>query len=78
MLVFGPISSRRLGRSLGINHIPAKHCSYDCVYCQVGPTKPLTLKRQAFFTTEAIKQDVAERILAVEKEGGQIETLVVS
>ena len=36
--IFGPVPSRRLGRSLGINNIPAKHCSYACVYCQVGRT----------------------------------------
>lgn len=34
-LVFGPVPSRRLGRSLGVNHVPRKHCSYSCVYCQV-------------------------------------------
>ncbi len=37
-IAFGPVPSRRLGRSLGINNIPPKHCSYACVYCQVGPT----------------------------------------
>ena len=35
-LIFGPVLSRRLGRSLGINNIPIKHCSYSCVYCQIG------------------------------------------
>ncbi len=35
-LAFGPVPSRRLGKSLGINNIPAKTCSYSCVYCQVG------------------------------------------
>ena len=37
-IAFGPVPSRRLGRSLGINNIPPKHCSYSCVYCQVGST----------------------------------------
>ena len=38
MIVFGPVPSRRLGKSLGINNIPPKGCSYSCVYCQVGRT----------------------------------------
>lgn len=38
MIAFGPVPSRRLGRSLGINHIPPKICTYACVYCQVGRT----------------------------------------
>jgi len=37
-IAFGPVPSRRLGRSLGINNVAAKTCSYNCVYCQVGPT----------------------------------------
>jgi wyosine [tRNA(Phe)-imidazoG37] synthetase (radical SAM superfamily) len=36
--VFGPVYSRRLGRSLGVDLVPFKTCSYDCVYCQLGPT----------------------------------------
>jgi len=44
-IVYGPILSRRLGRSLGINLLPRnkKVCSFDCVYCQYGPTEELTL-----------------------------------
>jgi len=37
-LTFGPVPSRRLGQSLGINNIPPKICSYACVYCQLGRT----------------------------------------
>ena len=44
-LVFGPVPSRRLGRSLGINNLPGKTCSYACVYCQVGPTTCLRATR---------------------------------
>ena len=40
-IAFGPVPSRRLGRSLGINNIPPKACSYACVYCQVGHTVEL-------------------------------------
>lgn len=46
--IFGPVPSRRLGRSLGIDVIPPKTCSYDCIYCESGPTTHLTVRRQAF------------------------------
>ena len=38
MIAFGPVPSRRLGQSLGINNIPPKACPYSCLYCQVGRT----------------------------------------
>ena len=43
--VFGPVPSRRLGRSLGIDLLPCKMCSFDCIYCECGPTEHLTVKR---------------------------------
>lgn len=54
MLVFGPVPSRRLGRSLGINNIPPKHCSYSCLYCQIGPTKATEIQPRAFYRPEDI------------------------
>ena len=53
---FGPVPSRRLGRSLGVNNIPAKVCTYSCVYCQVGRTGVHTLERFA-----ALVQTVSRR-----------------
>ena len=47
-IAFGPVRSRRLGWSLGINNVPPKTCWYSCVYCQVGPTDRASLERQAF------------------------------
>ena len=49
MIVFGPVPSRRLGRSLGINNIPPKACTYSCVYCQVGRTLDMQVARRAFY-----------------------------
>lgn len=46
--VFGPVPSRRLGRSLGIDLVPFKTCSYDCVYCQLGPTTNKTIERKEY------------------------------
>jgi wyosine [tRNA(Phe)-imidazoG37] synthetase (radical SAM superfamily) len=62
MYIFGPIPSRRLGNSLGINHIPPKHCPYACVYCQVGRTNPMTIQRTAFYALEEILSQVEEKI----------------
>jgi wyosine [tRNA(Phe)-imidazoG37] synthetase (radical SAM superfamily) len=59
--VFGPVPSRRLGRSLGVNHIPPKSCSYSCVYCQVGPTRRPEVEPRPFF-------DPAEVVGAVERQ----------
>lgn len=47
--VFGPVPSRRLGRSLGVNPIPFKTCNYSCVYCQLGHAINFTNKRETFF-----------------------------
>ncbi|MGC8719867.1 MAG: radical SAM protein [Thermodesulforhabdaceae bacterium] len=43
--IFGPVPSRRLGRSLGIDLLPCKMCSFDCVYCECGPTEHLTIEQ---------------------------------
>ncbi len=52
--VYGPVPSRRLGLSLGINVIPSKTCTLDCVYCQCGRTTKKTLERKSFFPAEDI------------------------
>jgi wyosine [tRNA(Phe)-imidazoG37] synthetase (radical SAM superfamily) len=53
-LVYGPVPSRRLGLSLGINIIPAKTCTLDCIYCQCGKTTKKTLERRSFFPVNDI------------------------
>jgi len=55
---FGPVPSRRLGRSLGVNNIPPKYCSFACIYCQLGNTIRLTEARQKFYEPEEIFQAV--------------------
>ena len=59
---FGPVPSRRLGQSLGINNIPAKTCSYDCVYCQVGGTTRMQADRCHCYRAEEIFLEVQRRI----------------
>ncbi|MGV8174238.1 MAG: radical SAM protein [Methanothrix sp.] len=62
MIAFGPVPSRRLGRSLGINNIPAKICTYSCAYCQVGRTMQMTAQRRAYYSPDEIFQEVAEKV----------------
>jgi wyosine [tRNA(Phe)-imidazoG37] synthetase (radical SAM superfamily) len=52
--VYGPVPSRRLGRSLGIDLVPFKTCTYDCIYCQLGRTTHLTLERKAYVPAETL------------------------
>jgi len=61
-VAFGPVPSRRLGRSLGINNIPPKFCSYSCVYCQVGKTRDLTRARRSFYKPEDIFEQVKTKV----------------
>ena len=62
MRVFGPVPSRRLGRSLGINNIPHKICSYSCVYCQVGRTLNKSIKRKEYYNTDEIINEVNDKL----------------
>ena len=61
-IAFGPVPSRRLGSSLGINNIPHKVCTYSCVYCQVGRTLDFRLEPSEFYKPEAVAKVVAEKI----------------
>ncbi len=61
-LVFGPVPSRRLGRSLGVNNIPPKTCSYACAYCQAGRTTRLVTERRTFHHPAAIAEAVRVRL----------------
>ncbi|MEA3308216.1 MAG: radical SAM protein [Chloroflexota bacterium] len=67
MFTFGPVPSRRLGRSLGINNIPPKVCPYACVYCQVGRTTRMSIQRQEFYPPAEILQAVQAKLAEAEK-----------
>lgn len=67
MIAFGPVPSRRLGQSLGINNIPPKSCSYSCVYCQVGRTPTQRIERRQFYAPEAIASAVTARVLEIQR-----------
>ncbi len=67
--VYGPVPSRRLGRSLGVSLVPPKTCTYSCVYCQLGRTTDQTLQRQSFFPPEEVLEEIRDALGAGEAEG---------
>jgi len=67
VIVFGPVPSRRLGRSLGLNNIPPKHCSYSCVYCQLGTTYNLIIERRQFYDPQNIFDEVKEKVIRLKE-----------
>lgn len=75
MIAFGPVPSRRLGRSLGINNIPPKFCTYSCVYCQLGRTEKMRIERRAFYQTEEILRDVELKVESAKEAGESIDYL---
>jgi len=60
--VFGPVPSRRLGRSLGVDPVPLKTCDFNCVYCQLGQTRHLERKRKAFFNVTDMVAEIASTL----------------
>ncbi len=60
--VFGPVSSKRLGQSLGVDLLPPKSCTWNCLYCQLGKTKKFAIERQEFFPREEILGEIREAI----------------
>jgi wyosine [tRNA(Phe)-imidazoG37] synthetase (radical SAM superfamily) len=63
--IFGPVPSRRLGLSLGVDLIPAKTCTYDCLYCQVGKTTHRRTRRGPFVPVGEVLSELEERLKEV-------------
>ena len=61
-LVYGPVPSRRLGRSLGVDLVPLKVCPFDCIYCQLGRTTNKTLDRAEYVSAEQVVSQVREKL----------------
>ena len=73
--LYGPVPSRRLGRSLGVDLVPHKVCSYDCIYCQIGKTTDKTLLRKEYIP----KQEVLGELKAfLSKSGSSIDHISLS
>ncbi len=75
MKVFGPVPSRRLGNSLGINNIPPKVCTYSCVYCQIGITKQLSIQRREFYSPDELAMEVRDKVTEITQGGSRIDYL---
>jgi wyosine [tRNA(Phe)-imidazoG37] synthetase (radical SAM superfamily) len=67
VFVFGPVPSRRLGRSLGIDPVPLKTCNWNCVYCQLGRSVPVTNERKDYWPPGQIVAEV-RRVLQTRSE----------
>lgn len=67
-IIFGPVPSRRLGKSIGINNIPHKVCSYSCAYCQVGKADKMQVERQEFYHPEVIARKLEYKLNLLPKD----------
>lgn len=72
--VFGPVPSRRLGRSLGVDLVPYKTCSYDCIYCQLGPTTCRTIERKKYVPFDTAIGQVEHRL----RQTGAVDYITLS
>jgi wyosine [tRNA(Phe)-imidazoG37] synthetase (radical SAM superfamily) len=72
--LFGPVPSRRFQRSLGVDLTPLKTCSFDCIFCQLGPTPHHTIARHEYVPTEVVK----EELLRWRDEGGKTDYVTLS
>ena len=75
MIAFGPVPSRRLGRSLGINNIPPKVCTYSCVYCQLGRSTRMQVERAVFYEPEEILRHAQDQVERAKEVGEPIDYL---
>ncbi len=67
MHLYGPVPSRRLGSSLGVDIVPPKICSYDCVYCQLGRTTLKTIKREQYVPVDDVLHEVERKLAEKQK-----------
>jgi len=75
VIAFGPVPSRRLGRSLGVNNIPPKVCTYSCVYCQLGRTMQMQVDPEAFYEPREILLGMQDKVEKVRAAGEVIDYL---
>jgi len=72
-IAFGPVPSRRLGKSLGVNNIPDKICTYACVYCQIGRTLKMEIERRVFYEPRKILEEVEKKMREAENRDEKID-----
>jgi wyosine [tRNA(Phe)-imidazoG37] synthetase (radical SAM superfamily) len=72
--IYGPVPSRRLGRSLGVDVVPLKVCSYDCVYCQLGSRGKPVLEKRPYIAANEILSQLSEKL----KEGAAADVITIA
>jgi wyosine [tRNA(Phe)-imidazoG37] synthetase (radical SAM superfamily) len=70
--IFGPVPSRRLGRSLGVDLVPYKTCTFDCIYCDLGRTIHKTISRQPYAPPDEIKRELELYLSVLDKKPAYI------
>jgi wyosine [tRNA(Phe)-imidazoG37] synthetase (radical SAM superfamily) len=75
--VFGPVPSRRLGKSVGINNIPPKICTYSCVYCQLGKTKKMITYRCLFHDPITLVEETKVKLINAQSNNDSIDYLTI-
>ncbi|MBN1504698.1 MAG: radical SAM protein [Candidatus Eisenbacteria bacterium] len=64
--LYGPVPSRRLGRSLGVDLVPLKTCTYDCIYCQLGRTTDKTCKRKEYVAVDEVVAELERKLATLD------------
>ncbi|CCK79703.1 radical SAM protein [Desulfobacula toluolica] len=75
--VFGPVPSRRLGKSVGINNIPPKICTYSCVYCQLGKTQKMIVYRCVFHDPDRLVEETKTKLINAQSNNESIDYLTI-
>lgn len=65
--IYGPVPSRRLGFSLGVDILPSKTCTLDCIYCQLGSTPEKTVRRGEYFSTDSVLGQIEKALSSGQK-----------
>jgi wyosine [tRNA(Phe)-imidazoG37] synthetase (radical SAM superfamily) len=76
--IYGPVNSRRLGLSLGITLTPHKICDFDCVYCQLGKTKEITIERKEYVKIEEVLSELTSWFQNNPREAEKLQYITIS
>ncbi|MBP7216694.1 MAG: radical SAM protein [Candidatus Omnitrophica bacterium] len=76
--IYGPVTSRRLGKSLGVSLIPHKTCNFDCIYCQLGPTSSLATERKEYVAIASITEELKNWFLYHAQEAKALDYVTIS
>jgi len=75
--IFGPVPSRRLGQSLGVNNIPPKNCTYACIYCQLGRAISMSTQRQSFYSPQRLAQVAKDKVIRLQDQGITLDYITI-